>query len=302
MWVVTVSDVAPDGTSKPLTSGLLEGNQRAVDPAMTWNAPDGRPLLPYHPYTKAAQVPVSTGTVTRFDVEVFPTFDTLEPGHSLRITVATSDFPHVLPTVAQLPNLLGGVYELQHSSAYPSNVEIPLSTPGAFTPISNGPLGCPSAAGSLAGTRLGAVRLGMTRARARSEFTVSPNRGHRFMDVFCLSPSGIRVGYASPRLRALLPKTAWRRVKGRVVLALTTNSHYSLHGVRPGGRLSAKLAHRLHAGHGYRIGRNTWYLIGNGASRGVLRVQHATILEIGIANKRLTRSRQVAARFLRSFR
>jgi hypothetical protein len=34
----------------------------------------------------------------------------------------------------------------------------------------------------------------------------------------------------------------------------------------------------------------------------VLRVQHATILEIGIANKRLTRSRHVAARFLRSFR
>jgi hypothetical protein len=85
------------------------------------------------------------------------------------------------------------------------------------------------------------------------------------------------------------------------VLALTRNSYYSLHGVRPGTRLTAKLAHRLHTGKGYRIGPNTWYLIGNGVSRGVLRVQHATVLEVGIANRQLTRSRRTVERFLRSF-
>ena len=98
-----VSDVAPDGTATPLTSGLLEGNQRALDTSMTWYAPDGKPLLPYHPYTQPSQTPVVPGQVTRYDVEVFPTYDTLAPGHRLRITIATSDFPHALPAATQLP-------------------------------------------------------------------------------------------------------------------------------------------------------------------------------------------------------
>jgi hypothetical protein len=245
---------------------------------------------------------VQPGQVTRFDIEVFPTFDTLQPGHSLRITLATSDFPHVLPSVVQAPNLLGGIYAVQHSAAYPSSVEIPTSTPSAFSEIASGPLGCPTAAGTLHGRALGAVRLGMTRARARREFVASAFHRRRFMDVLCLSPTGIRVGYASPRVRRLLPRSAWRRVRGDVVLALTANPRYAIRGVRPGVRMSRKLDRRLHAGRGITIGRNTWYLFTNGASRGVLRVQHGRVLEIGIANKRLTRSRHASGRFLRSFR
>ena len=131
-WVVQISDVAPNGTATPLSSGLLEGNQRALDRSNTWYAPDGLPMLPYHPYTKAAQQPVTPGQVTRYDIEVFPTVDTLQPGHSLRVTIATSDFPHAFPNSVQAPNLVGGVYGLQHSAAYPSSVELPMmpaSTP-----------------------------------------------------------------------------------------------------------------------------------------------------------------------------
>lgn len=126
--VVQVSDVGPNNVATALTSGLLEGNQRAIDPSMTWDAPDGNPLLPYHYYTKAEQQPVVPGLLTRYDVEVFPTFDTLEPGHRLRITIASSDFPHVLPAVDQLPGLLGGIYTIEHTTAAPSSVELPLIT------------------------------------------------------------------------------------------------------------------------------------------------------------------------------
>ena len=113
--VVQLSDIAPDGNATALTSELLEGNQRALEPSMTWYAPDGRTLLPYHPYPKVVQTPVVPGQVTRYEIEVFPTFDTLAPGHRLRVTIATSDFPHVLPSAVQAVGLLGGVYALRHS-------------------------------------------------------------------------------------------------------------------------------------------------------------------------------------------
>jgi putative CocE/NonD family hydrolase len=139
--VVQVSDVAPGGVATALTSGLLDGQQRALDPQMTWYAPDGNPRLPYHYYTKAQQQPVVPGQITRYDIEVFPTFDTLAPGHRLRITIASSDFPHALPAVTQLPNLLGGIYTIEHDAAAPSSIELPLiTTPGALPQTPSAPL------------------------------------------------------------------------------------------------------------------------------------------------------------------
>lgn len=298
-----LSDVAPDGTATPLTSGLLEGNQRALDTSMTWYAPDGKPLLPYHPYTKVAQTAVVPGEVTRYDVEVFPTFDTLEPGHRLRVTIATSDFPHVLPEATQLGGLLGGVYELEHSATYPSSVELPLAAATSFTSTAPTALGCPAAAGTLTGTKLGPVKLGMTGAQARTAFpdsSTSSTRGRRYMDFYCLSQSGIRIGFPSPKLLRKLSRGERAKVTGRVILALTANHGYALRGVHVGTKLSS-VARRLDVGKSYVVGLNTWYLPPNGSTTGVLKVRHNQIQEIGIASKQLTRGRRAAMRFLRSF-
>ncbi|MGI9185886.1 MAG: alpha/beta hydrolase, partial [Solirubrobacteraceae bacterium] len=54
--------------------------------------------------------------------------------------------------------------------------------------------GCPRATGRLAGATLGPVGLGITRARTRHAFAHSSTRGRRYMDFFCLTPNGIRVG------------------------------------------------------------------------------------------------------------
>ncbi len=311
-FVVQLSDVAPDGQATALTSGLLEGRQRALDDQMTWYAPDGKPLLPYHPYTAASATPVVPGAVTRYDIEVFPTVDTLQPGHRLRVTIATSDFPHAVPTPAQALNLLGGVYSLEHSAAYPSSVELPLITaaagagsrtelPRAELPrAERTPLGCPAATGRLSGLALGAVRLGMTRAQARSAFASSVARPARYEDFFCLTPLGIHVGYPSAALLRSLSRGRRREVEGRVVVALTANPAYALGGVRPGARLGAVVG-RLHPGRGFAVGPDTWYLTANGASRGVLKVRHGIVEEVGIADLALTASRAQAARFLRSF-
>ncbi|HEY3727860.1 MAG TPA: CocE/NonD family hydrolase [Solirubrobacteraceae bacterium] len=304
-WVVQLSDVAPNGNATALTSGLLEGNQRALNSSMTWYAADGKPLLPYHPYTKVAQTPVVPGQVTRYDVEVFPTFDTLAPGHRLRVTIATSDFPHVLPSATQTPNLVGGVYQLQHSAAYPSSVELPLvaggiGTGGALAPVAKTPLGCPAATGRLSGSALGPVRLGMTAKRARAAFVKSSTRGHRYMDFFCLSPNGIRVGFPSPGLLRTIPRRQRGGSRGKVVLALTANRHYALHGVKPGTRLS-KVARRLHVSQPFHVGRNSWYLTPGKSTRGVLKVRHGVVQEVGVAQQRMARTRAQGRRFFRSF-
>ena len=129
-WVVEVEDVAPDGTSRPLTEGALLGSLRAVDASRSWAGPGGTYLLPYHPYTQESATPVVPGQVTRYDVEVFPTYATLAPGHSLRVTVSTADTPHLTPSAAVAPHLAGGVYTVQHTPAAPSSISVALQPAG----------------------------------------------------------------------------------------------------------------------------------------------------------------------------
>jgi putative CocE/NonD family hydrolase len=124
--VAALEDVLPDGRSVPLTNGALLGSMRAVDHASSWYASDGRPLLPYHPYTRSSVIPVPVGVPVRYEIEIFPTLAQLAAGHRLRLTLTTSDTPHLLPGAAQLQNLAGGVYQIERSSRLASYLEAPL--------------------------------------------------------------------------------------------------------------------------------------------------------------------------------
>jgi hypothetical protein len=84
------------------------------------------------------------------------------------------------------------------------------------------------------------------------------------------------------------------------VLVLSANPHYALRGVRPGESM-ARARHRLTLGRGFHVGRNMWYLTPGGGRRGVLRVQHDRIQEIGIAAHGVTTGRNAQSRLLRSF-
>ena len=123
-WVVGVEDVSPKGTATPLTEGALLGSLRAVDASSSWNTPDGGYLIPYHPYTEGSVEPVVTGQVTRYDVEIFPTFATIPTGDSIRVTISTADSPHLSPTAPDAAKLAGGIYMLQRNASYPSYVEL----------------------------------------------------------------------------------------------------------------------------------------------------------------------------------
>jgi Putative Ig domain len=158
---------------------------------------------------------------------------------------------------------------------------------------------CPAATGKLSGITLGLLRLGMTRAQALHAFAHSSNRGKKYEDFFCLTPRGVRVGIASPKLIKTLAKSE-RKLAGRVIWASTSSLYYSVRGVRCGATVAAaskvlKLTGPFH------IGLNYWYLAPNGASTAVFKVRGGIIEEIGIGDKALTDGHKAQVAFLTSF-
>jgi putative CocE/NonD family hydrolase len=130
--IATVEDVAPNGSSDPITSGALLGSMRALDPSRSWTVPGGQTIFPYHPYTQASSTPVPVGKVVSEEIEIFPTFARIAAGHRLRLTLSTSDTPHLAPMPAQLLNLIGGVYMVQRTASAPSYLEVEQAAPSAF--------------------------------------------------------------------------------------------------------------------------------------------------------------------------
>ena len=130
--VATVEEVSPSGQSVPLTSGALLGSFREVDKYKSWYDTNGNLLLPVHPFTQDSSKPVVPGKVTEFDITVFPTFAEVPAGWRLRVTLTTGDSPHLGPTPVQLPNLIGGVYQVQRNSEAASHVNLPLAPASGF--------------------------------------------------------------------------------------------------------------------------------------------------------------------------
>jgi uncharacterized protein len=121
--VTELEDVTPSGASYPLTEGALLGSLRAVDQTRSWTA-DGMTVLPYHPYTQASAQPVTPDAVTQYQIQIFPTLATIAAGDRLRLTLSTTDTPHLTPLPEQLPKLAGGIYTIGRSAAAPSSLTV----------------------------------------------------------------------------------------------------------------------------------------------------------------------------------
>ena len=124
-WVAEVEEVTPDGTSYPLTEGALLGSLRATDPSQSWTT-DGATVLPYHPYTQASAQPVVPGAIEKYQIQIFPTLVTVAAGDRLRVTISTTDTPHLVPIPSQLAELGGGEYNIERTPASPSSLTIEL--------------------------------------------------------------------------------------------------------------------------------------------------------------------------------
>ncbi len=156
--------------------------------------------------------------------------------------------------------------------------------------------GCPKASGTVSGARIGLVTLGMTRAQAHHAYRHSSNRGKPFEDFFCLTPIGVRVGYASPKLARR--EHGAERI-GRIVWISTSNPYYAIAGIRPGATLVAALG-ALPGGNQFQIGANHWYLVAHGSVTAILKSRGGLIEEIGIAARTVTRTKAAQHAFLTS--
>jgi hypothetical protein len=127
-WVAEVEAVTPSGASYPLSEGALLGSMRKEIHHRNWRK-GGLLVMPYHRYTKSSQRAVKPGRTTRYDVEIFPTLATIPKGDSLRVTISTSDTPHLVPIPGQLTKLAGGVYNVMWNRQHPSSLTVELRKP-----------------------------------------------------------------------------------------------------------------------------------------------------------------------------
>jgi hypothetical protein len=128
----TVEAVSPSGDSYPMSSGALLGSLRALDTTQTWTTSSGAVLLAVHPLTSSSQAAVVPGQVTREDIQVYPTMTELPAGWRLRVTITTGDTPHLVPSAAQLPKLVGGIYDVERNAAAASSVTVPVAPLSSF--------------------------------------------------------------------------------------------------------------------------------------------------------------------------
>ncbi len=154
---VALSSVAPDGTSRGLTNGLLTASHRAVDPERS-RMLDGQSIQPWHPFTRAAELPVPAGEPVLVPVEVFPTSVVIPAGNRLRVTVAAYDVPHALPPLPAALAGLGGPVTVLSDAAHPSSIVLPIvaaASPGTPDPRPESPsavAGAEDGTGATSGT------------------------------------------------------------------------------------------------------------------------------------------------------
>jgi 6-phosphogluconolactonase (cycloisomerase 2 family) len=140
--------------------------------------------------------------------------------------------------------------------------------------------GCPAPSGAVQGRRLGLIRLGMTRERARRTYRSSTLRHTAYVDYFCVAPIGIRVGYPTPRLLKAIPG-GQSGLRSRVVWVLTANRFYTVDGVAPG--TTKRAADRLLAyATGVTAGSDHWYFVADGLATAVVDVRGASVRQVGI--------------------
>jgi hypothetical protein len=122
------------------------------------------------------------------------------------------------------------------------------------------------------------------------------------MDRYCVVGGGsFRIGYPTARLARTVDHSLRRKIKGRVVLILTSSRRFSVNEIKRGQRVR-RVRRRLPAEQRLKTRKNTWYVAPGHRSRLIVKTKRGRVREIGIADRRLTRDMDEIERFLGSWR
>lgn len=116
-WVVEVNDVFPAGRARNITSGWLRASHRPYDDENEHEVDTG--YTPFDPfYDKADRTPklIKEGELYKYVVEVWPTCNVFKKGHKIRVSLSSSDFPHLLPIMVPCENTI--VIDEDHKATF----------------------------------------------------------------------------------------------------------------------------------------------------------------------------------------
>ena len=158
-----------------------------------------------------------------------------------------------------------------------------------------------NASGRVRKTNVGNARLSRKRGTQRRVLKgrlVSRRGG---FDRYCVRGGGaMRIGYPLKRLRAKLSRKERKRVFSRAMLILTTNGKYRIGGIRKGSTVRS-MRRRFRGERRFKVGKNTWYIVRGSKARIVFKTRGTRVLEVGLADKRLTRTTRIAKRTIASW-
>lgn len=117
-WIVKLLDEDEKGRCSILTRGWLKASHREIDPDKS------RAYRPWHPHAKEEKL--VPGEVYEFRIEIWPTSMAFQPGHRIRLEIASMDSPVFDFPFYHLPDLGVGLNTVYHSPDHPSHLVVPL--------------------------------------------------------------------------------------------------------------------------------------------------------------------------------
>ncbi|MDF0541768.1 CocE/NonD family hydrolase C-terminal non-catalytic domain-containing protein [Sphingobium sp. H39-3-25] len=140
--IAALFDVAPDGTSKRITQGVMIGSLRRLDAAKSWRDENGLPIWPWQTLDKDQFL--KPGRVYTLDIYLEPRQWAILSGHRLKLQLTTAADPSACPgpekaspgndpcylTDIQKGTIPGGKYRIHFGPKSASRLMLPLAQPG----------------------------------------------------------------------------------------------------------------------------------------------------------------------------
>ncbi len=162
---------------------------------------------------------------------------------------------------------------------------------------------CVGTRGGVGRSSVGGAKLARKRASQRRRLRVARlARGRRSgIDRYCVQGGGtMRVGYPTKRFNRKIRRKTRRRYASKAIFIVSNSKRFRVKRLRTGSRVRT-LRRRLKGERSFKIGRIRWYTVAGKRSRVLFSTRGGKVREVGLASKKLTRTRRGTVRLLRAW-